>query len=84
MELDLVVGPQHCAFQCAVSQVVREEQLIENHMVLAHIRVLNREPDRRSGFKDIYGLLIIAGHISELFRFSSVPQLENKRTNQRF
>lgn len=84
MELDLVVDAQHCAFQRAVSQEVREEQLIENHMVLEHIRVLNRETDGRSGFKDNYGLLIITAHISELFRFSSVPQLEKQLTNRRF
>lgn len=42
MELDLVVAAQQSALQHAISQVVGKEQLIENHVVLEHIRVLNR------------------------------------------
>lgn len=42
MELDLVISSKQSAFQCAIRQAVREEQLIKNHMVLEHIRVLDR------------------------------------------
>lgn len=91
MELDLVVSAQQCAFQQAVRQVVGEEQLIANYMVLAHIRVLDRETGKyrdtqtdRRGLKDNSGLLIFTAHISDLFRFGSVPQLEKEVTNQSF
>lgn len=47
MELDLVVFAQHRAFQLAVRQVVREEQLSENHVVLKHVRVLNRDRQKK-------------------------------------
>lgn len=39
VELDLVLSSKQSAFQCAIRQAVREEQLIKNHMVLEHIRV---------------------------------------------
>lgn len=42
VELDLVLSSKQSAFQCAIRQAVREEQLIKNHMVLEHIRVLDR------------------------------------------
>lgn len=42
VELDLVLTSKQSAFQCAIRQAVREEQLIKNHMVLEHIRVLDR------------------------------------------
>ena len=69
MELDLVVAAQQCAFQHAVRQVVREEQLIENHMVLKHIRVLDKYIDtqtqRGSELKNNSGLWIITAHSSD-------------------
>lgn len=46
VELDLVIGAQQRALQRAVRQVVGEEQLVENHVVLEHIGVLDER--RRS------------------------------------